>query len=611
MQAFRRRRVDMSESVRVRCASSDVEIRFIDGSVKCRSWQFFQLQRDIVREISTMMINGLVNAVHRQLVMLALLAVSMTGLANDCFAQTSRRVVPPAPLGSPNVYVGPVANPFGQPPVPLGSVPAPLVPVQEFGPVPVFPGPVPYPMGPVVVRRPTPFDGSVPAGPTYPMAMRAFPEPVVIAPSPEIPPAPVGNLRLTVSENFLNRLIARDETKPGEVRDFILGAQVSGRQTTATRVRLDLVPSANNARGALVLNGTTQSETTGVTPQAMVDVASQQEFVAVKEIFFDGMKFSTRHAVVHVRAKNQTLGATTPLTGTLFGGIANRIAYREAERRRPQAEAVARDRVAERVFPEFDNTIDKQLATANDQLEGTVRRLMKSANLMPITQQVSTTQTSLSYSAQFATEVPATSSDAVDRQINPDTGLNLLIHESLLNAFVSRSGLKGFKTTDREIKAIMAPYEYKPTGDELSSAEPPVGLPGMDSIVTDIEFDEENPLTIRVEKNSTLVILRAKFKPAGQEVLPALELTIPYNTELIGDKIVVSPGKVRVISLDSPDSSATPSLAMKLVSQGIEANLSKLAVDRALPASLWPAAGSVPRVERIISQDGWAAITVD
>ena len=158
---------------------------------------------------------------------------------------------------------------------------------------------------------------------------------------------------------------------------------------------------------------------------------------------------------------------------------------------------------------------------------------------------------------------------------------------------------------------MMAPYEYKSGSDELGQAEPPAGLPGMDAIVTDVEFDEQDPLTIRIEKNSTLVILRAKFKPAGQSVLPTLELAIPYTTDLIGDKIVISPGKVRVKALDEPGEPATPEFAMKLLTQGIESSLTKLAVDRSLPASLWPVEGPAPRVVKIASQDGWAGISID
>src|SRR5262249_43519365 len=107
---------------------------------------------------------------------------------------------------------------------------------------------------------------------------------------------PLGNLQATVSENFLNRLIARDEQKPGDVNDFILGARVKGYQITFTQLRFDLLPSTDKMRGALVLHGINESQTTGITPQAIVDVASQQTFVATKDVFFDGYNLSTRPA---------------------------------------------------------------------------------------------------------------------------------------------------------------------------------------------------------------------------------------------------------------------------------------------------------------------------
>jgi len=563
-----------------------------------------------------MTINGLLGSFSRLLPVAALLTTFSTMIAETSFAQPANFLSPPAPLGSPNVVPGPVANPFGQPPMAIGPVPAgypfypQIVPASPYPPAIVYPA-APYPAAPYTVRRPTPFQNSVAAVPTQiPMASRTTYGPVAASPIVE-QPSPIGNLRLTVSENFLNRLVAREETKPGPVRDFILGAQVSGRQTTATKVRLDLLPGTSNARAALVLNGTTQSETTGVTPQAMVDVASQQEFVAVKEVFFDGMKFSTRHAVVHVRARNQTLGAVTPLTGTLFGGIANRIAYREAERRRPEAEAVARDRVAERVFPEFDNAIDQQLASANDQLESKVRRLLRMANLMPTIQQISSTDMTINYSAQVATESPVTPAPSFEGRRNADRGLSVMVHESLLNALVARSGLKGLKTTDREIKALIAPYEFKSGKDELEAAQPPIGLPGMENFVTDIEFDETDPLTIRLETGRTLVTLRARFKPAGQDVLPVLAVTIPYVTELVDNKMVVTPGKVQVATIDKDEASAIPPLAMNLLSQAIENSLSKLAIDRALPASLWPFGGVVPSIVAVQTQDGWGAVSVE
>ena len=547
-----------------------------------------------------------------------LIAVVGIGSSRLGFAQTTSPLQPPLPIGSAYGTSGQIVNPPLTPPMPIGPAPYPTsypmaYPVwygQPIAPWPAYP-PTAYPITPYWGRRPTPFDPSAPAYPQLrPFETQMYSKERGEVPSP-IVPAPIGNLRLTVSASFLNRVIARSELKPGEVRDFILGADVTGHQTTETRLRLDLRPSADKMHGVFVLSGITQSQTTGVTPQAMVDVAGQQRFFAAKDLYFDGISFSTRHATLHVHANNQTLGATTPLSGTLFGGIADRIAYREAERRRPASEAIARDRVADRVYPEFDRNIDKQLATANDQLEGLVRPKLRAMNLMPSRQQISTTETYLSYSAQVAEELPTGSTRALENQVSKD-GVCLLVHESLLNALVANSGLKGLKTTDQDIKALFAPYEIKSTDDDAQKPAGAIPLPGFEkNFVTNIDFDEIDPLKIQVEQGRAEVTLRAAFKPAGQDVVPPLVVTIQYETELLGDKILVTPGNVQVALQSKDESGAGSGVALQLIQQAIQSSLSKLQFDRALPANLWPYTGAVPQVSGIRSQDGWVAITIN
>jgi hypothetical protein len=322
------------------------------------------------------------------------------------------------------------------------------------------------------------------------------------------------------------------------------------------------------------------------------------------------MRFSTRHAVVFVRAQNQTVGAVTPFTGTLIGGIADRIAFRAAEKRKPESEAIARDRVAERVFPEFDNGVDKQLGNANDQLEQRLRPILQRTNFMPSQQQLSSTDTYLNYSIQLGEETPMNSTEPLERLVVKEEGVNLLVHESLLNQLVERSGLKGLTTTDQVIRSLLEPYEIKPAADATDSDQP-VGLPGMENVVTTIEFDATNPLTIRLEQDRAVVTMRAVFKPAGQELLPPLAVTIEYKTSIEGDKIVVTPGKVQVEPQKDGDNNATTGIALKLISQVIESSLSKLAVDRNLPAAMWPFGGLIPRVTGIRSQDGWAVVSVN
>ncbi len=539
------------------------------------------------------------------LVITAWMLIAETGQA-----QVRPGLIPPAPLGSPAVSTGPIANPFGPPPMAIGPVPPRGQYAYDVYGRPTFPSWA-YPAPPYWVWRPTPFDVSAPAqGDHWPTEAQSFSEHRTERQA-NVEPTAIGNLQLTVSEGFLNRFVAREEQKPGDVHDFILGAQVTGRQTTATNLRLKLLPCENKIRGVLVLNGTTQSQTKGVTPQAMVEVASQQQFTATKEIFFDGQSLSTRHAVVQVNARNQTLGAVTPFSGTLIGGIADRIAYREAQRRRPEAEAIARDRVADRVYPEFDNGIDRQLASANDQLGATVRPMLRSANLLPTWQSVSSNDGSLTYAAQIASEAKISSPSGLECQLGKDDGACLLLHESFFNGLIVHSGLKGSKTTDKNVRELLAPYEVKPTTEESENQSSPIAMPGLANVETEIEFDETAPLVIQIERDRTLVTLRATFRPAGQDLLPQLAVKIEYKTELIGDKLVVSPGKVKVDLSKSDDTNSIPSIALTLISKAIESNLTKLEFDRALPASLWSFAGTAPRIVGIRTSDGWAAVSID
>lgn len=566
-----------------------------------------------------MLVNGFSAARHGLWVLILALAGSTTAT----WAQSETRFIPPTPLPSPYAELRPMPVGFGPQPMPIGPAPYPnyLYPTSFGRPTVVAPGyPVMvYPQNPYWVRQVTPFDPSVgqPVPVTANRARDPIPYPVpadtqVVGSAPVSTPVvlPVGNFRIAISERFLNRLVARDEQHPGEVRDFILGADVRGFQTTDTKLRIDLMPSPDKIRASLVLNGLTNAQTTGATPQAMVDVASQQRFVAIKDILFDGNYFSTRHAVIHVQAHNQTLGAKTALSGTIFGGIADKIAFREAERRKPEAEAVARDKVAERVYPEFDNEVDRNLGKANEQMEAFVRPLLRQRGILPKQQSLSTTDTCLVFGAQLGDLAPEENSSSYDLLTNDGPGVLVSLHESLLNELVGVSGLKGLKTTDKEIEKWLAPFAVK-SKDE-SAQKPEAGARGgLGDIVTNVELDETNPLVLKVEGNAYRVTLRGKFKPAGQDLLPPLAVSIDYKPELSGQMLVVTPSNVQVECQRPEDATTATNLALKVISQGVESSITPLAVEATLPAKYWPFSGTPPRMTDIRTSGKWSTVTVD
>lgn len=429
------------------------------------------------------------------------------------------------------------------------------------------------------------------------------------------------NLRLRISETFLNRVIEQERIEPGPVRDHILGAEVTGRQTTVSRVRLDLKPASDKGVATFVLNGNVQTLTTGVTPQAMIDTAGRQQFLATKEVYFDGIQFSTRHAMVFIRAQNQTIGATTPLSGTLFGGIANRIAYAAAERQKSAGEAVARDRLAEKLFPTFDGEVDARLSQANRQLEP-VRKRLDAVQLLPKSQSVWTSETHLFHEMQIGNS-PSPISPPVTEGAAGREGISLSIHESLLNTLVDRAGLKGLKTTDKQLRELQEQF-LSATGnatvdqDPLESAEPqgigtlkPPFASANGNFVTEIEFDDVEPLVMKLERDQLVVTIKAHFKPAGQAVIPPMVVTIPYRTELAGSKLRWVAGKPQVLAQDRPDPAAPQTIVESTIQQIIEGDLTPLEFERTLPAALWPGSGPPPGIAALKSDSGWVTIAIE
>lgn len=528
-----------------------------------------------------------------------------------------------------------------QPPVPIPE-PAPFPPVPVFVPGPYSPAPfipvqplpdgAPLPIGtvgpprPYIYLPPTAYRAPSEFTAQNPNAMRSrqterVPLPGVAAPFPALdgatptplpePPAALiaesrgYPLQMLMSEKFINRLISRRDVQPGEIEDVVLGAQVTGKQVTETRLRIDLRPSREQARGEFVLDGQIDGLTTGTTEQAMVNTAVQQQFHAVKEVLFDGERFSTRRAVISVRAHNQTLSAQTPLTGTLIGGIADSIAVRVAERRRPQAEAIARQKVADRVYPSFNGEVDKQLANANSALSDQVRTRLESGDFLPEAQRLVSGETVLHWAVRFPGAATLEEVGSPPAALISDAGFNMCVHESLLNQIGGRAGLGGLQTTDRQLKEVADRLLRMVPGSEVR--ERPAAA-ALGQVETMIEFDAKRPLEFEARDDQMTVIVRATFRPAGQSVLPPLVIRIPFRLVPDGDHYDLTHGAVTV---EAEGNAELPAFLGSLTRTSIEASLPEVRFPKQIPAAGWKPGDTPPDLAAVHTDAGWLSIRVE
>lgn len=422
------------------------------------------------------------------------------------------------------------------------------------------------------------------------------------------------NVRIVATEEFLNRLMSEARTEKGPVTDFVLGANVSGNQTTATRVTFDLRPSNRNARFDLTLNGTIQSNTVGVTSEATVYTQGNHTFVAKKAVTFDGLKFATGPGTISVNPHNTTTGIATAMSGGLFGGIAQNIASQEVEARRGQAEAIAASRVRENVLPKFNAEVDKNFSEAGDRLEKEVFKGLKETGLYPDAFVYQSTESTLHLDSrlmkdtELGADLPVTTAPT-------DRGATLMMHETAVNNAIDRMGLAGQTLTEPQLREKLEAFFSKALNKEVKLAPPPkVAKAEGDAKEEDedkgpgiIVFAATDPIRVQFENGELTLVIRAGFKQEGKDDIPTREITVPITFEIKDNKILVTRGAVRVVAAGGEGGG----IAINgVVRKKIQSALPDREVDAKVEIKS-PKATAVTNVSAIKLLDGWIHISVN
>ena len=422
------------------------------------------------------------------------------------------------------------------------------------------------------------------------------------------------SLRVIITERLANRLISKNRLDSGVVNDCILGAHVVGCQTTQSSLTIDFRPSATTGHIDARLNGLTHSDTIGTTPQARVANIGEHSFVLTKPVYFDGTRVLTRRPGVQVHARSRNVSVRTMYSGfPLVGLIADQQALLAAEQSRPLAESIAGRKLAARVAPEFNRSMDKRLARLNRQLQGAVREWLQRSELLPQSQTVSTTDTALIYSA---TTGNSSSSIGGRRERVLRIGANDMatsrveIHESLLNDLVERLHAGGAELTDRRLFRFAARVADAVPG--LRALPPLIDDDGSDDaqFVT-VRFDSDDPVRFEVLDGYMALVLRVGFRTTDDQTIPTLHVRIPFRGRIEGKSLVVETGRVRIAAADANDESEELS---DLIS-GFQRRLGKLrnrmTLDRSVRLPLRPDSDLRLRISDVSTRDGWLLIGLD
>ncbi len=373
------------------------------------------------------------------------------------------------------------------------------------------------------------------------------------------------NVHVNISEGLLGRLISDYRTESGCVADFILGARVTGTQTTSVKVTADVTPSVDTAAFQLRLSGNTRSETAARKDPATVYTSGNHYFWIDKPFEFDGQRVTPGGSRFSVDTNSQTRGFRTKFDGIpLIGMIVRGAAKQKIAESKPRSEAITAQKLRSQAQPKFDSESSEQFARLNADIQATLAAL-RARDAAPDLINARSSHTHAAVSTRSLGTARVGGSVAPSVPLSADTGV-LQIHESAVNSTLDALALHGrvipadklseelelslSKLLNREIKfrkdpdpaVAPAPDVAPQTPAENSEAEP-----ATDEPPTSWVFNGRDPLQVQFGGGRVTIILQAAIRREGQPDIARHSVLIPLAISLQNDKLVVTPDPIRII----------------------------------------------------------------
>jgi len=264
------------------------------------------------------------------------------------------------------------------------------------------------------------------------------------------------NLRVSISAEFLNRLVPRQDPIEAPVRDRILGVPTRGWSTTTADLGVRLIPDPHRVHLALEVQGQVSARTTSRSGPATFYSHSDGEYLARKELTIGLAGLHTQPAQADASSSPELRAVETdydyiPLIGLVIEEIARaKHAEQEGAVRR-----IAQQRVASRVQEELDAAVESKLKLANEQFRTRVLKPLKDLSLEPAVVGMQTSEQRLTLRMRLAADEQLAACTPRPQALS-DSLVSAQIHQSLLNNVCERLRLDGASFTLPDLQRHLA-----------------------------------------------------------------------------------------------------------------------------------------------------------
>ena len=405
------------------------------------------------------------------------------------------------------------------------------------------------------------------------------------------------NLRIAVSEEFINRMMPGQTTIQKPVRQTILGADTRGASDIQTKLRVDFIKDPEALKIALNLDGDISSRTQSSRHGATFHNSSIANVNAVREITINtkGMNINGRPATVESSDSLRNFSTDWDRL-PILGDVVRQFAHNQFLQSRPIAKRIMQKTIAEQTDSEFDKQLQSKLSTTESQLKNRLLGPLQSLNLQPMVVDMQTTDTRLIVRYRLA------SSDQLaaytSRPIAPgDSQLSLQVHHSAFNNMVSQ-----IVDGDRD-------WTMQELSDKIADLLQQPRKPLPEDAPTDVtaRFAESRPITVEFEDGRMTLTLRiASLEQPGRIHLKNFIIRTSYLPTVDGLQAELT--RDGVISVDGQKLGMRDRMPLRAIFSRVFSNRSSIPM--VSEELLKDSRAKGLAISQLVLNDGWLGVAV-
>lgn len=407
------------------------------------------------------------------------------------------------------------------------------------------------------------------------------------------------NLRLSVSDEMLNRMLPASQELAAPVNENVLGADVRGHSRIANRLQIRLIPDPEQIQLRLEAIGLVRSRTEASQKGFTIDNVGDSRFQVLKRLAIGRNGIQSDRPSATASSSSQVVGMRSPYDGfPVLGWMARKMASRQIAERAPLADRLVESRIKAEASQRMELEIDQQLTGLQTWLTTSLIEPLTALELEPEAVEMRSTHDRILMQYRMAgrDQLAAGSSRPMGLQ---GSLMSMQLHESLINNMLARIELAGRSYTGDELAAHLATIfgpQAKPD-DKFANT------------TYKLEFAPYDPVALHFDNGQCVIELNLRSLKVGRgKAWKNLTVRATYAPVVTGDRLRMIQDESGISLQGNRQLTFRDQTAIRAIFTALFRGQYEIAL---LPPGITERLGSPVAMSQFELADGWLALSMD